>query len=307
MRCPNLSDLPSPPPVRTGWPWSEASPRSSDAMPNGSPWPRISIVTPSYNQGCFLEETIRSVLLQGYPNLEYIIMDGGSTDGSVEIIHKYEPWLSYVHTGPDGGQSAAIGEGFRHATGEILAWINSDDRYLPGAFARVARFFAAHPRVAFGSGDINHVDAEGILIKLGASVRPAPFLSANIPRHRWWQQGAFWRRAAYEAVGGMDASLHFCMDLDLFIRLTRAYPSRRIPGPPLADFRTHPLAKSMTMKPVQRAEGAALLRKYGNPKLLRYKRYLSYLWLLWCVPACLREGINRCFRWFARRGQRLGR
>ena len=87
------------------------------------------MVTPSYNQGTFIEETIRSVLRQGYPNLEYMVIDGGSTDGSVEIIYKYEPWPSYLHIGPDGGQAAAIAGGFRRATGEILAWLNADGRF----------------------------------------------------------------------------------------------------------------------------------------------------------------------------------
>ena len=103
-------------------------------MPNGEAWPRISIVTPSFNQGQFIEETIRSILLQGYPNLEYIIIDGGSTDESVEIIKKYEPWLTYWVSEKDRGQAHAINKGLERCTGEILAYINSDDYYYPGCF-----------------------------------------------------------------------------------------------------------------------------------------------------------------------------
>jgi cellulose synthase/poly-beta-1,6-N-acetylglucosamine synthase-like glycosyltransferase len=108
MRCPTLSDLPPPPPQKTGWPWTEESLQLPDLMPNGSEWPQISIVTPNYNYGQFIEETIRSVLLQGYPNLEYIIIDGASTDNSSEIVQRYESWLSYWISEEDKGQSDAI-------------------------------------------------------------------------------------------------------------------------------------------------------------------------------------------------------
>src|SRR6185503_20481856 len=122
MQSPSLNDLPAPPPGCTGWPWSEESVRV--ASPS---FPRITVTTPSFNQRSFLEATIRSVLLQGYPNLEYFVMDGGSTDGSVEIIKKYAPWIDYWVSEPDGGQSAAINRGLQMGTGKFAAWINSDD------------------------------------------------------------------------------------------------------------------------------------------------------------------------------------
>src|SRR5438067_5875086 len=116
VRCPRLSDLPPPPPGRAGWPWTEASP-AVWRRPRDGCWPRVSIVTPSYNQGPYLEETIRTVLLQGYPELEYQIIDGGSTDDSVEIIRKYERWLAHWVSARDGGQSDAINHGFDRASG----------------------------------------------------------------------------------------------------------------------------------------------------------------------------------------------
>lgn len=145
MRRSTLKELPPPPSGRYGWPWTEENPRLPDTMPNGSSWPRVSIVTPSYNQAHFLEETIRSVLLQGYPNLEYIIMDGGSTDGSVDIIHKYEPWLAYWFSGKDQGQSHAINKGWAHSTGDYMAWLNSDDVYLPKSVVRAVNALQAKP------------------------------------------------------------------------------------------------------------------------------------------------------------------
>lgn len=135
------SVYPPAPSDKVGWPWDSQLPELSAVMNDGRDWPKISIVTPSYNQGQFIEETIRSVLLQGYPNLEYIVIDGGSTDNSLEIIQKYEPWLRYWISEPDEGQADAIHKGFQRASGDLLAWQNSDDFYQLGAFQRIAEFF----------------------------------------------------------------------------------------------------------------------------------------------------------------------
>jgi glycosyltransferase involved in cell wall biosynthesis len=266
-------------------------------MSDGVVWPRISIVTPSYNQGDFIEETIRSVLLQGYPNLEYIVMDGGSRDGSVEIIRRYEACLSHVHIGPDGGQAAAIDEGFRLATGEILAWLNSDDRYRPGTLFRVGRFFAAHPKIVFGNGDVNYIDAEGRFAQRIYAIQANRLLTANLGKHGWPQQGCFWRSSAYQKVGGMDPSLRFCMDRDLFLRLARVGKTRRIPGRPLAEFRIHEHAKTKVLLDVASTESKKLLAKYGNERLGSVKWLLEFLWWLWCKPPHLRVRLNRRYGW----------
>ena len=142
MHCPRLADLPPPASGRTGWPWTVETPPSPPTRPDGGPWPRISIVTPSYNQGQFIEETIRSILLQGYPDLEYIIIDGGSTDQSVDIIKKYEPWLTYWVSEKDRGQVHAINKGLAKSSGEIFQWINSDDVLLFSAIPYIATAFS---------------------------------------------------------------------------------------------------------------------------------------------------------------------
>src|SRR5215467_3026061 len=125
MRCPSIDELPAAPAGRAGWPWTEGSSALPERMPDGSEWPRISIVTPNFNYERYLEATIRSVLLQGYPDVEFIIQDGGSTDGSVTLIKKYEKFLTYWASEPNSGQSLVINRGLHRSTGSILAYINS--------------------------------------------------------------------------------------------------------------------------------------------------------------------------------------
>ncbi|AFZ27924.1 glycosyl transferase [Cylindrospermum stagnale PCC 7417] len=138
MSCQNLSTLPPSPSGKIDWPWTAETQQLPEKMPDGSEWPKITIVTPNYNYGHFLEETIRSVLLQGYPNLEYIIIDGGSTDNSVEIIKKYEPWLTHWVSEKDKGQASAINKGIELATGKWFNWLNSDDILLQNSLKTLA-------------------------------------------------------------------------------------------------------------------------------------------------------------------------
>lgn len=264
-----------------GWPWVIDNKQrvSTDLFEN--PLPRITVVTPSFNQGRFLEETIRSVLLQGYPNLEYIIMDGGSTDESIEILRRYEPFLNYLHIGPDGGQSAAIADGFDRATGEILAWLNSDDLYMPGALARVGRFFTLNPESVFLHSDVQLIAENSQPCGMLHASPTNLFLTKNTGAHGWWQPGTFWHRETYMACGVLDRQLQFCMDRDLFIRICSAGKSQTIRGKPLAAFRVQQEQKSQRIVEVFLQEHELLLERYGNPKLRQFRPLLGRLWSLW--------------------------
>ena len=214
-----LEQLPAPPPGKQGWPWTTAGPLQP-RMPEAARWPRISVVTPSYNQADFLEETIRSVLLQGYTELEYIVIDGGSTDRSVDVIRKYEPWLTYWESQPDRGQSHAINKGFSRAQGEILGWLNSDDYLLPQALCSVAENAACDPEAVAWAGHCQLVDRHGATFdikraRVGSASDFADWWhSAEIP-----QPGCFFRRSAFESLGGVREDLHYTMDVELWIRL----------------------------------------------------------------------------------------
>ena len=192
MYCPTLKELP----ItfckdKKDWPWTEESDKLPERMPNGSPWPKISIITPSYNQGMYIEETIRSVLLQGYPNLEYIIIDGGSTDNSVEIIKKYEKWISFWVSEPDEGQTNALNKGFNKSTGEIVAWLNSDDYYLINTFNKLIKFINENPSAFIYYGDLIFFHEKTDETEI---VKSSSFNIADQIRHKIiMQPGSFWR------------------------------------------------------------------------------------------------------------------
>lgn len=239
MRCPTLSDLPAPPPGRAGWPWTEESPQLPDTMPDGSPWPRISIVTPSYNQRDFIQETLRSVLLQGYPNLEYGVIDGGSTDGSVEIIRRYAPWLAYWVSERDGGQSAAINKGWARATGDVLAYLNSDDLYEPGALLRVAVARTSRPSAGLWHGRCLEFDEMAVRRMLGEPYAMFTALTQGYDAGgRVAQPAAFVSRQALQRVGMLDVRLKQSMDKDLWQRVAALYEVAFLPEV-LARFRVH--------------------------------------------------------------------
>ncbi len=258
MRCPSLADLPPPPPGRTGWPWTVECAPCAEALP------RITLITPSYMQAAFIEQTIRAVLLQGYPDLEYFILDGGSTDGTREIIQKYEPWLAGWRCEKDAGQSATINEGWARATGEVLAWINSDDWYHPGALVAVGRRFAAEPSVAWLSGAVDDVDVAGVFHKRHPAA-PTPLARAlGRKDYGYYQPGMFWRRALVEKVGSLDVKLNCAFDQDFWVRsLLAGFVMTAIPEP-VACFRVHGGSKTGGLSPRVIAEDWELIARYGG-------------------------------------------
>ena len=231
MRCPSLTELPTPPFGKSGWPWTEETPHLPDSTSDGRSWPQISLVTPSYNQGEYIEETIRSVLLQGYPNLEYIIIDGGSNDNSLEIIKKYEPWLTYWISEPDHGQSHAINKGLRKATGEFAAYQNSDDIYWPNAMKTIGQIL--------GGGGVDALFASADILDIESRRHPTVCKIAE-PRIniliRFWKgpsnilpsQGFFCRLDLLRSLGLFDENYHYKMDFDLFCRMLEVTPIGKI-------------------------------------------------------------------------------
>lgn len=228
MRCPTLIDLPPPPPGKTGWPWTEESPQLADTMSHGECWPAISIVTPNYNQGQFIEETIRSVLLQGYPNLEYIIVDGGSTDESIEVISKYQMWFAYWVSEKDRGQAHAVNKGLRKSQGEIIAYLNSDDTYLSGTVQQAVGFFVEHKGVDIIYGDCAVLNEKNHTVSKWHSEDFDLF--ALLCQNFIYQPTVFMRRRVLDLVGYFDEGLSYAMDLDYWYRAASRAKFAYCPG-----------------------------------------------------------------------------
>lgn len=244
MHCPTINDLPAPPPGKTGWPWTEGSPQISETQHDGTAWPKVSIVTPSYNQGEFIEETIRSVLLQGYPNLEYIIMDGGSNDDSVDVIKKYSHWLTDWVSESDRGQTHAVNKGFERCTGDVLAWMNSDDTYEAGAIAAVVQEMVKSPEVNVVYGNIKMTDEHGDVLTELRSVpfHPKAFLYETV--HITSQSAVFWTHSLLSKVGEVREELNYSMDRDLLIRFMEQGATFKFLRRTLGTYRCHSGAKT---------------------------------------------------------------
>jgi glycosyltransferase involved in cell wall biosynthesis len=227
--------------------------------------PKFSIVTCSYQQGRYLDATLRSVLDQGYAGLEYIVIDGGSEDGSAEVIRAHEAALAYWVSEADRGQTDALIKGFNRASGEICGWLCSDDLLLPGALQRVADFFAAHPQVAAVYGDALWIDAAG------GYIRPKREMGFNrfvfLFDHNYIAQPSmFWRRDLYERVRGLDRDFNLAMDADLWERFSRHTQIAHLPEY-LSCMRYYPEQKTRAMRPQGRLEDTRIRARSGLARL----------------------------------------
>jgi glycosyltransferase involved in cell wall biosynthesis len=231
--------------------------------------PRISIVTPSYNQGDYLEATITSVLSQNYPNLEYFIIDGNSTDDSVNVIKRYADRLTYWVSEPDRGQSHAINKGFARASGDILAWLNSDDRLEPGALTAVADAARQYPHVGAFVGEGRVVNRAG---KTVYYKRPDELTFDAFCRWLdggdFMQPSCFFRRAAWEAAGPLDETVHIALDLDLWLRMVptvKFAPMNRLLSTSLA----HEAAKTRAYPDAMIVDAAIVIIRAGGQEAVR--------------------------------------
>ncbi|MDH5610392.1 MAG: glycosyltransferase [Cyclobacteriaceae bacterium] len=210
-------------------------------------FPKISIVTPTFNQGDFIEETICSVLDQNYPNLDYVIIDGGSTDQTVETIRKYEKHLTYWVSEPDKGQSDAINKGFEKCTGDIFNWLNSDDLLMPGALNEVATWFN-DPSLHILSGSEYHFDHAGEVFRHGSLLYPS--VEESMFYGVIYQPSTFWRVDALRPLLPLNANLHFLMDSEIWVRylVHNGQGGIKKTGTPLAKFRIHGESKTTSQQ-----------------------------------------------------------
>jgi glycosyltransferase involved in cell wall biosynthesis len=305
--------------------------------------PLVTIVTPSFNQAEFLEAAIRSVLSQDYPRIEYLVLDGGSTDGSLEIIQKFEDQIDYWHSRPDLGQADAINQGFRRARGEVVAWLNSDDVYLPGAISDAVQALEEHPEVGMVYGD-------GIMVDPNLEI---------LDRHHYrqlsivdllafevlLQPATFMRKAALEEIGYLDQGYDLILDHVLWVRIAAKFPILHVPSF-WALERTHPQAKTIAMadrfvkeaeRLIDEAKGSRMLAevilqnrnriaagldvfsarrlidagkyraafRHLNKAILKHPQTAARYWYKWVQAGFSMLGLSGVFFWYRRTRRKL--
>jgi len=261
-------------------------------MNTSSNLPKVSIIMPSFNQGRFLEASIQSVLAQDYPNLEYIVVDGGSKDESVEIIRKYQDHLDWWVSEKDKGHADALNKGFSHATGEILAWLNSDDIYFPNAVSEAVAVLTSQPEVGMVYADAELIDDSGVTVgRFGSkqtSYRQMLRGSVHIPQATTFIRADVWRQ-----VGPLDLSLFFSFDYDLWVKIAKA--SQVLYVPKLwAKFRIHSSGKTIVNDDRCYPDMLRVLEREGGGwlswlRLRMIARKLLYSWMPWKFRLRLRK------------------
>ncbi len=238
--------------------------------------PKVSIITPSYNQGNFIGATIESVLAQTYPNIEYILIDGGSTDDTMAVVEQYRDRIDIVVHERDRGQSDAINKGFRLATGDLVGWINSDDLLYPDCVERIVELYKNHPDgTIFYSASSDWIDADGQIT--GTRYLPIPDRDFLLNRCAdIVQQGSFYTTQYVREVGYVDETIHYCMDLDLWLRLSTKGPIYQTNGPALAAFRRWEATKTSTGGRHFQDDIRRVLRRHGASPIARTIRKAWY-------------------------------
>lgn len=233
--------------------------------------PKISIITPSLNQGEFIEQTIQSVLNQGYPDLEYLIIDGGSTDATLDILKSYEDRITWISE-PDRGQSHAINKGLQKASGQVIAYLNSDDIYLPGALLQVGMHFSQNPNTSWLTGKCRNIDQNGFEIRKAITQYKNFWLQIRSYRvlqvmDYISQPSTFWHRRVLDKVGFLDEGLHYAMDYDYWLRIGLHFNLDFVDSY-LACFRVHHLSKAGSSANNQFDALYKIARRHSNSRLL---------------------------------------
>lgn len=255
---------------RQGWPWNVHGNPVPPYSDDPAAWPRLTVIMPSYNQAEFIDESIRSVLLQNYPNLEFMIFDGGSTDDTLAVIRKYEPWITYWESKSDRGQSHAINKGFCRSTGDYIAWLNSDDLYYPGALFAISRAIKKNPEAGMIYGAGAKIDMQSqVLIRIPYRPYNNKLLST---RFYILQQSSFVKRSILNHDKMVEEYLHYTMDWELSIRVSRKAPVMAIPDE-IGMFRIHDKCKTSTGQYFRKREIALVGRQCNG---ITDKNYLIF-------------------------------